>query len=374
MNVTVLKGNLAGSPETRSLPTGRELAMIQLVTHVGTGTFSVPVAVWDPPAWLIALDGGVELLVIGSVRRRFYRVGTTTASRVEVESSFVCRADDDRRMVKGAAAFASALGDTWPGVGDVRNANALNQIHAAMSGVDWDADTLEEIGRVVESTGRKIAGPPHEHVALSTYSKTVYVEVEAEDEDAAEAIVAETVESIRHSRVTNFDLDGPIEDVTDRDGETDEEEDDDDAPAYGTQTTCATCRMDIEYHGPEDGWIGRGGDAHCDESGGAPRDGDGMLIALPHALHSPATREQLLIASMNARYDNPANRALDAAEDVCSECGADITPHDGGEFGLHDYGCSRGPWPNGRSDDPDAEPFDASSTEADPMAAQARGE
>lgn len=50
--------------------------------------------------------------------------------------------------------------------------------------------------------------------------------------------------------------------------------------AYGTQSSCETCGMDIEYHGPDAGWIGRGSDRYCDESGAAG--------PLPHELHAPA--------------------------------------------------------------------------------------
>lgn len=34
-----------------------------------------------------------------------------------------------------------------------------------------------------------------------------------------------------------------------------------------------------------------------------------------------------------------------AIPDLCPKCGAALTPHDGGEYGLHDYYCPDGPWP-----------------------------
>jgi hypothetical protein len=37
--------------------------------------------------------------------------------------------------------------------------------------------------------------------------------------------------------------------------------------------------------------------------------------------------------------------AAESGSDNCNECSADLTPHDGGEYGRHDYGCSQGPWP-----------------------------
>jgi hypothetical protein len=39
---------------------------------------------------------------------------------------------------------------------------ALNRIHACLSGLEWSADTLEAIAALVEATGRLIAPPPVE--------------------------------------------------------------------------------------------------------------------------------------------------------------------------------------------------------------------
>lgn len=59
----------------------------------------------------------------------------------------------------------------------------------------------------------------------------------------------------------------------------------DPAPSYGTQSACATCGMDIEYHGTDGGWIGRGSDRYCDESGATPKLGPDFKF--PHELHRP---------------------------------------------------------------------------------------
>jgi len=58
---------------------------------------SVPVSVIDPPPWVEDLETGDELVVLGAVRRRFFRAAGTTASRVEIEADVVCRARDRRR-------------------------------------------------------------------------------------------------------------------------------------------------------------------------------------------------------------------------------------------------------------------------------------
>ena len=58
----------------------------------------MPVAVWSPAAWVETLEAGDEIVVVGSVRRRFFRAGGATASRVEVEAEAIARARDRRRL------------------------------------------------------------------------------------------------------------------------------------------------------------------------------------------------------------------------------------------------------------------------------------
>jgi len=98
LNLAVLRGVLSSSPEQRTLPSGRTLATIQLTTRPDEGpAISVPIAVWDPPAWVGTLAPGEELLVEGTVRRRFFRTAAGAASRVEVEAASVARPGDRRR-------------------------------------------------------------------------------------------------------------------------------------------------------------------------------------------------------------------------------------------------------------------------------------
>jgi single-strand DNA-binding protein len=81
----------------RILPSDQRLAQLQLTTRVDGRAMSVPVSVIDPPAWLEGLEAGDEVVVLGSVRRRFFRAAGTTASRVEIEAEVVCRGRDRRR-------------------------------------------------------------------------------------------------------------------------------------------------------------------------------------------------------------------------------------------------------------------------------------
>jgi single-strand DNA-binding protein len=98
LNFAVLRGQCSSPPEVRVLPSGQVLAQVQVTTRGAEKAVSVPVAVWSPPAWVESLEAGDEIVVVGSVRRRFFRAGGATASRVEVEAEAVARARDRRRL------------------------------------------------------------------------------------------------------------------------------------------------------------------------------------------------------------------------------------------------------------------------------------
>jgi single-strand DNA-binding protein len=98
MNVALLRGTCSSPAEVRTLPSGTVLAQLQLTTRVNGTALSVPVAVVDPAEWVRDVDTGDELVVVGRVRRRFFRTAGGTASRVEVEAEIVARARDRRRL------------------------------------------------------------------------------------------------------------------------------------------------------------------------------------------------------------------------------------------------------------------------------------
>ena len=98
LNLTVLAGEASGPATVRELPSGRRLGTVSVRVRLGEEpATSVPVAIWDPPAWLDAIEGGEELVVLGRVVRRFFRSGAGTGSRVEVEAATALRAPDRRR-------------------------------------------------------------------------------------------------------------------------------------------------------------------------------------------------------------------------------------------------------------------------------------
>lgn len=106
VNLAVVRGACSSAPEVRVLKSGRRLAVLQVTARPeGSPAVSVPVAAWDPPAWIESLDTGDEVVVVGRVRRRFFRAEAGASSRVEIESEYLARAGDRRRR---EAAFRRA--------------------------------------------------------------------------------------------------------------------------------------------------------------------------------------------------------------------------------------------------------------------------
>jgi single-strand DNA-binding protein len=91
-NVVVLRGRTANTPALRDLPSGSVVAQFDVVTPIDDrgATNAVPVAWPDPsPSALARVGEGVDIVVVGAVRRRFFRVGGATQSRTEVVAESV---------------------------------------------------------------------------------------------------------------------------------------------------------------------------------------------------------------------------------------------------------------------------------------------
>jgi single-strand DNA-binding protein len=97
LNIAVVAGTCSSPAEVRVLPSEEVLVQLQVTTRIDGRAVSVPVAVLQPPAWVENLDTGDEVVVVGHVRRRFFRAAGATASRVEIEAEVVARARDRRR-------------------------------------------------------------------------------------------------------------------------------------------------------------------------------------------------------------------------------------------------------------------------------------
>jgi single-strand DNA-binding protein len=108
-NVVVLRGTLVAELRWRELPSGQRLGQFDVTTRDDTGTQSVPVAWFDPPPAADELAAGSELVVVGSVRRRFFRAGGTTQSRTEVVATKVVPARRGRDVRRALDAVARVL-------------------------------------------------------------------------------------------------------------------------------------------------------------------------------------------------------------------------------------------------------------------------
>jgi hypothetical protein len=99
-NLVVLRGVASAPPELRTLTSGRRIATLSVRVHaLDPGFTSVPVAVREPPAWVEDLDEGAPLVVVGALRRRFFKTASgATGARVEVEARLVGRGGDRRRL------------------------------------------------------------------------------------------------------------------------------------------------------------------------------------------------------------------------------------------------------------------------------------
>jgi single-strand DNA-binding protein len=98
LNVAVVRGVVSSPPERRVLPSDTVLVQLQVTTRLESETLSMPVSCWNPDSWVEDLESGDEIVVVGRVRRRFFRAGGATASRVELEADVVARASDRRRV------------------------------------------------------------------------------------------------------------------------------------------------------------------------------------------------------------------------------------------------------------------------------------
>lgn len=99
-NEVRLQGRVSGGPEVRELPSGDQLVLVRIVVPRRSvrvrpdGRRSPSVDVIDCAAWdgrarrsIASWHDGDQVVLVGALRRRFFRAGGQTASRVEVEVS-----------------------------------------------------------------------------------------------------------------------------------------------------------------------------------------------------------------------------------------------------------------------------------------------
>jgi single-strand DNA-binding protein len=107
MNVVILRGRLCRPPESRLLPSGDAVVVYEVtVPRPGQRAETVPVAWFAAPASAADLVVDEGVVVVGRVRRRFFRAGGATQSRTEVVAERVVPA---RHRVRASHAVAGAL-------------------------------------------------------------------------------------------------------------------------------------------------------------------------------------------------------------------------------------------------------------------------
>ena len=117
VNVVVLRGRMSRPVAEKVLPSGDRLAMLDLTVPGGTGDAgrakaeSVPIAWFDAPTWVSTLDVGVEMVVVGRVRRRFFRTAGGLQSRTEVVVDAAAPARRTARVAALLRRAAETVGD-----------------------------------------------------------------------------------------------------------------------------------------------------------------------------------------------------------------------------------------------------------------------
>ena len=104
LDLAVIVGTLSSDPVAQDLPSGSRLVRYEVTVRDRSPADSVPVS-WFDPSRPPALAAGDRVIVVGRVRRRFFRAGGVTRSATEVVARSICR---PRSTVTAAAALADA--------------------------------------------------------------------------------------------------------------------------------------------------------------------------------------------------------------------------------------------------------------------------
>ncbi len=105
-NIVVVIGRLARPAEARDLPSGDRMVGYEItVDREGERAETVPVVWFGAPASAIDHEVDERVVVVGRVRRRFFRTAGGTQSRTEVVADTVVSA---RHAKRAAAALARA--------------------------------------------------------------------------------------------------------------------------------------------------------------------------------------------------------------------------------------------------------------------------
>ena len=112
-NLVVLQGSLSSSAVVKTLDSGSVLVTLEVTTRDDEGVArTVPVSIFDPARVddLASLERGDEVVVAGSVNRRFFRTASGTGSRTEVVADKVVPAGQKSRVRSIISSVAKMLG------------------------------------------------------------------------------------------------------------------------------------------------------------------------------------------------------------------------------------------------------------------------
>jgi single-strand DNA-binding protein len=111
-NVVVLRGAVRGERTERELPSGSIVVQFDVATALAADgrhrSVSVPVAWVDPIDAALVVEGA-EVVITGTVRRRFFRVGGATQSRTEVVADAVIPVRRRAQVARALEAVADRL-------------------------------------------------------------------------------------------------------------------------------------------------------------------------------------------------------------------------------------------------------------------------
>lgn len=117
MNLTVVTGRVERPPAVRQLRGGERIVTFDVASPAEEGRpaeAAVPITWPEPASGLVPFDVGEEVVVVGRVRRRFFRVGPHVQSRTEVAAEEVLRPRQRVKLRRALESAAEALAD-YPG-------------------------------------------------------------------------------------------------------------------------------------------------------------------------------------------------------------------------------------------------------------------
>lgn len=106
-NLVLLRGRVTSEPTIRELPSGSTVTQLEITTRIGDANSTVPVAVHGR---VVEVRPGDEVVVAGSVQRRFFRAGGVTQSRTEVIAAEIVPVTRKRAVTKLISSAMTTLG------------------------------------------------------------------------------------------------------------------------------------------------------------------------------------------------------------------------------------------------------------------------